>query len=234
MERKRPIRNLRYFFAELLILIIGITVSFALNEYWQQKREQKQEVVLLKSFKNNLVNDSTVLSVGVTFMEKQTESAQKLILLSPNTVYSDSLAMNVVTLLSYIAFDPQDITYEEMKSLGNSHIIQNDSLSKQLIGLYERAYEAIAEWSSIDSEHVKGKLIPYTIDHFPFAPNLNFSVLSDKKKRQLVASVQSDEFKHLVQWGFIYKASTMANFDNGLQTIRSIIKQIDDEIGDVK
>lgn len=234
MERKKPVRNLRYFLAELFILIIGITVSFALNEYWQQKREEKQEVVLLKSFKNNLVSDSTLLSLGVDFMESQTEAAQKLILLSPNAGYTDSLALNVVTLLSYIPFDPQDITYEEMKSLGNSQIIQNDSLSKQLIGLYESVYEAITEWSSIDSEHVKGKLIPYTIDHFPFAPNMNYSVLTDKKKKQLVASVQADEFKYLVQWGFIYKASSIATFDNGLQTIRSIIKQIDEEIGDVE
>ena len=61
MNKNRPTRNLKYFFAELMILIIGITASFALNEYWQQRMEMKQEVQLLNSFKNNLVNDSTML-----------------------------------------------------------------------------------------------------------------------------------------------------------------------------
>lgn len=232
MERKRPIRNLRYFFAELLILIIGITVSFALNEYWQKKREQKQEVALLRSFKNNLVSDSTLLSVGSDLIENQIKSAEKLILLDPKATFSDSLAFNVMTLLSYIPFDPQDITYEEMKSLGTTHIIQNDSLSKQLIGLYESIYEVVGEWAVIDSEHVKGKLIPYTIDHFPFAPNFNFSTLSSNKKKELVASIQSDEFKYLVQWGLLYKTSTKGAFQLGLDGIRSIVEQIDDQIGE--
>ena len=231
MERKRPIRNLRYFFAELLILIIGITVSFALNEYWLQKREQKQEVLLLQSFKNNLINDSLFFSTGIEILDSQIESAEKLVLLEPTVIYNDSLVLNVVTLLSYLPFDPQDVTYEEMKSLGNTHIIQTDTLAKQLIELYDRTYEVVAEWAAIDGDHVKNKLITYTIDHFPFAPNLNFTLLSDRKKRQFVTSIQTDEFKHLVQWALIYKASTRANFDNGLERIRSIIEQIDKEIG---
>lgn len=234
MERKRPVRNLRYFFAELLILIIGITVSFALNEYWLQKREEKQEVLLLQSFKNNLINDSLFFSTGIDILDSQIESAEKLVLLEPTATYKDSLVLNVVTLLSYLPFDPQDVTYEEMKSLGNTHIIQRDTLSKQLIELYDRTYEVVAEWAAIDGDHVKNKLITYTIDHFPFAPNLNFTLLSDRKKRQFVTSIQTDEFKHLVQWALIYKASTRANFDNGLKRIRSIIEQINLEIGVVE
>lgn len=229
MNKNRPSRNLKYFFAELMILIIGITVSFALNEYWQQKREEKQEVQLLKSFKANLINDSTVLSTGVEFMERQVESGRRLVLLDENSSFTDSTALDVVTLLSYIPFNPEDITYQEMKSLGTSHIIQNDSLSKEIIGLYERSYENTQEWCSIDADHVKDKLIRYTIEHFPFAPNLNFSALKPNKKRELMKLILTDEFKQLVQWGMLYKQSTKIQFEQGLISIRSIIEKIDDE-----
>lgn len=123
MNKNRPTRNLKYFFAELMILIIGITASFALNEYWQQRMEMKQEVQLLNSFKNNLVNDSTMLFAGIDIMTNQIESAQQLRLMSPDAAYTDSIALDVVTLLSYIPFNSEDITYQEMKSLGTTYII---------------------------------------------------------------------------------------------------------------
>jgi len=231
MNKNRPTRNLKYFFAELMILIIGITASFALNEYWQQRREMKQEVQLLNSFKNNLVNDSTMLFAGIDIMTNQIESAQQLILMSPDAAYTDSIALDVVTLLSYIPFNSEDITYQEMKSLGTTYIIQNDSLSKEIIGLYERAYETIYEWSDIDASHVKDKLITFTIDRFPFAPNLNFAYLRPAKKREFMTLIKTDEFKHLVQWGLLYKTSTKAVFEGGLVNIRSIINLIDTELG---
>ncbi len=229
MNKHRPSRNLKYFFAELMILIIGITVSFALNEYWQQKREEKQEIQLLKSFKANLINDSTLLSVGAEFMDSQVESARRLILLNENAPFTDSTALDVVTLLSYIPFTPEDITFQEMKSLGTSHIIQNDSLSKEIIGLYERSYENIQEWAGIDADHVKDKLITYTIEHFPFAPNLSFGAMKPNKKKEFMKIIQTDEFKHLIQWGMLYKQSTKIQFEQGLISIRSIIDKIDNE-----
>jgi len=85
--------------------------------------EMKQEVQLLNSFKNNLVNDSTMLFAGIDIMTNQIESAQQLILMSPDAAYTDSIALDVVTLLSYIPFNSEDITYQEMKSLGTTYII---------------------------------------------------------------------------------------------------------------
>lgn len=230
MNKNRPTRNFKYFFAELMILIIGITVSFALNEYWQQKREEKQEVTLLESFRANLINDSLWLTSGVEVMESQVKSAQNLLSLSPNASFTDSTALNVVTLLSYIPFNPEDITYQEMKSLGTNHIIQNDSLSKEIIGLYERSFENIGEWTRIDADHVKDKFIRFTIERFPFAPNLDFKRLSADKKREFMRLILTDEFRHLVQWGMLYKASTKAQFEQGLISIRSIVEKIDDQI----
>ncbi|OEK02164.1 hypothetical protein BFP97_11805 [Roseivirga sp. 4D4] len=230
MKKNGSSRNIKYFLAELMILIIGISVSFVLNEYRQQKKEERQEVQLLKSFKANLINDSTILSAGSELMSKQIESARRLILLPNDAPFKDSTALDVVTLLSYLPFNPEDITYQEMKSLGTTYIIQNDGLSKEIIGLYERSYENIHEWTSIDSDHVKNKLIKFTIDRFPFAPNLNFAVLRPAKQRELMSLIRTDEFRHLVQWGMLYKASTKAQFDAGIASIESIIKKIDAEI----
>jgi len=231
MKKNGSSRNIKYFLAELMILIIGISVSFVLNEYRQQKREEKQEVQLLESFKANLINDSTILSGGVELMTSQIESAQRLILLSKDAPFTDSTALDVVTLLSYIPFNSEDITYQEMKSLGNTYIIQNDALSKEIIGLYERSYENIREWTNIDANHVKDKLITYTIERFPFAPGLNFSVINTANKREFMSLIRTDEFKHLVQWGMLYKVSTKAQFEVGLTNIKSIIEKINEEIG---
>ena len=83
MKKESNFKKFRYFLAELLILIIGITASFALNEFRVNKQEQRQQKDLLKCFKANLVVDSTILHQGIKQLEGQLKNAQKYFPLPP-------------------------------------------------------------------------------------------------------------------------------------------------------
>ena len=229
MNRNSKTRSFKFFIAELLILILGISASFLLNEWRLNQEEKNQERDLLESFKANLVTDSTLIYGGIKTLNIQIERGGK-VLANNSGVYSDSLNFQVLSLLNYIPFRSNDITYEEMKSVGSSSIIHSDTLRAQLIGIYENGYELLNNWVDVDGDHIRNKLIPYVEENFPFAPNFNYYVTSAETKRKLMKAIQADEFKHLVQFGLSYKTNTKAIFELMLAEIRETIGLIDAEL----
>lgn len=222
-------RKFGYFFAEILILIFGISISFLLNEWRLNKQQGDQEQSLLRSFKDNLVTDSLMLHSAIQQLDTQVVNAQKVIAFEGDELTMETLT-HVVSLLNYVPFSSNDITYEEMKSVGSSRIIQNDSLIADLIGLYENNFEIVKTWSEIDGEHVRQRLIPYVETHFPFAPGLNFMLVDNRAQKQFLDEIQKDNFKHLVQFGMNYKATASTVIKSVLANIRKVISKIEKEL----
>lgn len=223
MARQNKNRNFGYFLAELVILVVGITASFMLNEYRISRAEARKEVELLQSFHDNLTSDSTLLSAYLDIYDKQIDFANSILSLDQNAAYTDSTARNVLGLLTYSPFTPSEITYQEMLSLGESHIIQNDSLLTSLISLYEVDYDVVQEWAEVDGQHIKERLIPFLMEHFPYTNGLNFPAMSSAKKRELMKQVNSDQFRYLIQFGAAYKTSTKAFYEGTLVKVRFLI-----------
>lgn len=230
MAGRKSNTNFGYFIAELLILVLGISASFALNEYRVARNERAQEDELLASFKENLVTDSLSLFAYVDIYKRQIEIGNSILNLPSDASYTDSTARNVLGLLSYSPFAPRVITYQEMKSLGRSHIIQNDSLLSDLIRLYEVNYEALQVWIDVDGQHVKERMIPHLMQNFPYVKGLNFATLGNSKKRELMKQINSDEYRYLVQFGVAYKTSTKGVYEGVLQEVRTLIDRLNSEL----
>lgn len=230
MSRQNKNRGFGYFLAELLILILGISASFILNEYRISKAEESKEIELLNSFHENLTIDSTLLSAYVNVYERQIEIANSILGLERNASYTDSTARNVLGLLSYSPFSPSEITYQEMKSLGQSHILQNDTLLTELITLYEVNYESLQQWTDVDGAHVKKQLIPYMMENFPYVNGLNFPTMTAAQKREFMRQVNSDRYRYLIQFAASYKVSTKTVYEGILNEVRNVIDMINQEL----
>lgn len=229
MERRKR-SGLKYYFAEIIILIFGISISFLLNEWRLNSQAQKEQIKLLEDFQSNLKADSTAISMIVKNLEMQQKASMALLQLKEEELFSDSTAVNFLRTLSYSPFTPTQITYEQMKSLGSSDLIENDSIVKQLVSLYEVSYKNVSEWTEIDGAHVKETLIPYTSQHMPFALYLNYPALDTKDKRRFMDELQKDQLKYIIQFLLLYKASTKVVFEATAKSIAQLLKAIDQEL----
>lgn len=229
MRRDKKSRGFGYFLAEIFVLILGISASFGLNEWRINQQERNQEKELLQSFKNNLAVDSLVIHHGLKQLKIQVKYGEKL-LRDNDELPMDSLIKFSIALLNYVPFNTNDITYQQMKSSGKTGLIQNDSLANQLIGLYENGFEILTTWTLIDSEHVRHKMIPYVEENFPFALGLQYGLADNSIQREFMRQVKSDRFKHLIQFGMSYKASTSYFYEQVLSEIREAIAMIDNEL----
>lgn len=230
MAGKKRKTDFGYFLAEVLILVLGISASFVLNEYRIARSESSGEKELLVSFRKNLRTDSTLLSTYLQLYENQIEIANSILDLEPNASFTDSTAQNVLGLLSYSPFTPSEITYQEMKSLGQSHIIDNDTLLTELVTLYEVNYENLMLWTEVDGQHVKEQMIPFMMDNFPYIKGLNYSAMGKAQKRELMKQINSDKYRYLVLFSLSYKNSTKAVYAGVLKEVCNLIEMINSEL----
>jgi hypothetical protein len=229
MDRNKRI-GIKYYFAEIIILIFGISISFLLNEWRLNSQAQKEQIKLLEDFQSNLKADSVAISLIVKNLDMQQKASMALLQLKEKEPFTDSTAVNFLRTLSYSPFTPTQITYEQMKSLGASDLIENDSLANQLVSLYEVSYKNVTEWTEVDGAHVKETLIPYTSQHMPFALYLNYPAMDAKRKERFMDELQKDELKYIIQFLLIYKASTKVVFDSTAKSIAQLLKEIDEEL----
>lgn len=225
-------RNLKYYIAELLILVLGISLSFLLNEYRVLQSEKKLERELLTQFRDNLILDSMAISAQLQSLEVRMKASRSLLSITSQTEYADSTARNLIFLMNYGGFYPTDITYHEMRSLGNSHLIKNKELLNELVQLYESDYDLVAEWASADRGFLLNDMLPYMNRNLPFARQFNFGVLPNAKKRDLMRVLMEDETRYLIQYSEIMKMGNTQVFQNANREVRRVIEMINKELGD--
>ncbi len=225
-------KNLSYYLAELLILVLGISLSFILNEWRQDRSERKLETELMMQFRENLILDSISLSAQIQSLDLRMKAAQNLLLVDESSPYSDTTARNLIFIMNFGGFYPTDITYQEMRSLGNSRLIKNKELLQEIIQLYETDFDLLAEWSNTDRAFVLNDLLPYMNRELPFARGLNFGTMSDAKKRQLMRVLIEDETRYLTQYSEIMKIGNKQVFERALGEVRRIIGMLNEELPD--
>ncbi len=232
MAYKSTPKPFRYYFAELLILVLGISLSFLLNEWRVGQSERNVEQNMLKQFRENLVKDSTNLSNGIEGLKIMLKASNDLLDLEAGDTYTDSVTINLINILNFSGFYPTDIAYEEMRSLGHSRLIRDKELIGGLIQLYESDYDLVAEWVGADRNFLLNDLLPHMNNHLPFARGLNFPALSDRKKRELVTQLVPDDTKYVIQSGQIMKAGTQQVYTIALTQVRKILTILEKEIED--
>ena len=232
MSSIRTKRNFKFYLAELLILVIGITLSFWLNDWREGKAEQNLEFDTLSQFRENMKNDSSVMSQNIELLATYVKTYSDLLLLEKNSLYQDSLSAKLVLVMSYFNFRPVDITYQEMQGLGNSRIIQDKALLNGIVELYNGVYGGLKEYLSADKNFNLNLMMPFITKNLPYAINFDFSSFSPAEKRRLMSVITSDEMKHLIQLDLVFKSASKVQFELCLNSVSELLRKIDNELAE--
>lgn len=228
MQRRK--KNLKYYMAELLILVLGISLSFLLNEWRVVRAERNLEEELLTQFRDNLILDSLSLSAQLNSLDLRMKAAQNLLRIEEDTPYNDTTARNLIFILNSGSFQPTDITYQEMRSLGKSRLIENKELLQETIQLYETDYDRLNEWVEADKTFLMNDLLPYMNRELPFARLYNFGALSPTKKREMMKVLIQDEARYMIQYNEILKGANKQVFELAMREVRRVIGMLNEEL----
>ncbi|MEE2728252.1 MAG: hypothetical protein VX792_14355, partial [Candidatus Latescibacterota bacterium] len=140
------------FFFEVAAIVVGLTISFLIDEWRQERKIQQEEVRILKSINEDLETDRQRAVEKIEFCEIDLLTFEKLI--DPtitSTVSVDTLNFWINKLIRFNGFMAGDHTYKnidaEMRTtLGNS------DLRKDLQNYYSYIYGLAHDWEDLEKQ----------------------------------------------------------------------------------
>ncbi|MDA0194299.1 MAG: DUF6090 family protein [Bacteroidetes bacterium] len=123
---------------ETLVVVVGIQMAFALNNWNEQRKIYKQEIELqvklnlnsnIKAFNQN-INEQKDITMSIDLILDHLENKKP---------YNDSLPFHFRKLMHLEQFTVSTSAYQRLKSSGFD-IIQSESLRIQIIQLFETTY----------------------------------------------------------------------------------------------
>jgi hypothetical protein len=163
------IKYLRYAIGEILLVVIGILIALQVNNWNENRKEQKQEIQIYTELESELLQNKKEILNTITKQKKRIKSTQSLIYdIVKKEPYSSTIYNRFVTASDEFQIIPETSAYEGLKNIG-LQILSNDSLRIRITNLYQLDFKHFDESGDKNSEYsIEGLLFPYQ-DKYLFA-----------------------------------------------------------------
>ena len=178
--------------ANLLVVILGISIAFYLESYKSAVDSSRQE----KKYMESLIDDLDADIQTIDILLQNNEGIMKaLISLSNASIGRESLGdsglVNSVFAIQYNPpFAPRRTTYESLKSSGKMDLINDFELRRKTIALYEQYYHGMNEYDVALSDHIRDFVKPFYIEEIKIKGRyeMNDDFLDSDKFRNIIFS----------------------------------------------
>lgn len=130
-------KDFRKYLIEILVIVIGITISFLVNEWREERKERQEEKEILTDIKYGLEKDKINIERCRTRFDIQMKSIDSVFVFLEKPKMDDRLQDLIPRSLFTTTFQPHTGAYDDLKGRGIS-IIQNDSLRDIIVTMFER------------------------------------------------------------------------------------------------
>jgi len=156
MKQKKNKRSWTYYFLELLVVFIGVTAGFLLNNWRYDNAELRLERKYLESFYADVEVDA--IDLDSLIFRSQTKADTLIGILRKSALIgeplSEKLAKSLVKeIMSLEWFVPANDTYEDMINSGNLNLVSNYKL-KEKISSYYSFQNQVANVEQFYSKHM--------------------------------------------------------------------------------
>jgi len=139
-------KYLKYAIGEILLVVIGILIALQVNNWNENRKNQREGMAILKNLKSELTEDFSMMAYTIERLKMRKASADYLYQLITNeaeSVATDSTAIVEALMRSgYIhKFVPPFAVYSEIQNSGKLNLIKSDSIKKYLANYKSRVEE---------------------------------------------------------------------------------------------
>lgn len=131
--------NWRYAIGELLIVITGISIAFALNSWASSIKDKDLKKEYLSSIKGDLTIDVQHLDSNCAELEMRIKYFQRMFAYMGREIPGkDSVAMGMFRFVDPVDFTPRETTLQSMKFSGDLKLINDLELKNTILNHYEK------------------------------------------------------------------------------------------------
>lgn len=191
-------------FIELIVVFIGITLAFMLNNWRESYKNQQLEKKYLIGFHDDIVHDYTQLDTIINANERKLCRANQVIkILKNGNLQTDSAMVFIGDMVQIHLFFPKVNTYESIKNSGNLNIITDYKLKETLIKYYQ-SFEGKKLQEDYYKLYINEYVIPFVYENMDF---LNQEIINKK-------SINNYEFNNLILGYYQLLVQLIDNYKN--------------------
>ena len=208
------------YFVELIIIIVGIMVSYLLNERRETNKIAEKKIHLISDINKDLYTDSLVLEQSLSFYKLVIKSHDSLLHDRSATFNKDSLNLYLDHFTSYYPFQENKTSYSRTLNDQNLSIEKEDTLLQTFINMHNYIYPNIHEWLGIEKEFILGTVLPYMDTNAPFIypspvqKSFDGEVFYTLRKK--------DAFMNYLKSGRLYKSSVLQVMEGTLNYLKVV------------
>lgn len=156
--------------ANLLVVILGISIAFYLEGYKEEENNRTQERKYLESLIKDLDTDIQTLDTLHAINKRISDALVTLSDASVGKPYgSDTALMNYTLTIQYNPpFAPQLTTYESLKASGKMGLIGSFEVRNEVVELYEQYYRGTNEYDAALNQHIRDFIKPFYMENVTF------------------------------------------------------------------
>lgn len=212
--------NWKYTFGEIIIVIIGITIAFTLNNFKENSVNRKEKAEYLENIKIDIENEKQQLEENIAKFENYIGKANILIpYLAGKKAGRDSIYNVVFELAHLINFTPLDVTYNTMINSGDFNLIKSFEIKSAIQKHYKGHNEITQAYNRQKAIH-ENFLAPYfiyEIDYIKIGKG-DYSFMDDKEIQNIVFSLMGT-----------YRIAIEAS-QKGIRSCENLIKILESEL----
>ena len=163
----KPRRRALEFLLQLLVVVLGVTISLGLDEWRASRGEARAGRELQAQLAADLRADLDALAVTIERNEQMAAAYRRLLAPEASALPDDSLDAYVDLAVSYNLFPAHDEAYEAMRQTGSSRLLRDPDLRAAIIRYHTRTLGRAAEWDDINRQFVLDRMIPYVEANAP-------------------------------------------------------------------
>ena len=172
----------------LIVVILGISIAFMLENWKQSRSDRALEITYLKNFSDNLMQDALELDSIINAVQvKSYLLGSYLNDLQRGQISQDKAQHVLYELMQNHHFVPVQVTYESLKSSGNMNIVSDEDLKSVLVAYYIM-YDELKLKEDVFFDYLQAFIFPFVYKHMDFASGQIMNM----------SHIQGIEFKNIV------------------------------------
>jgi len=221
IDEKNLKKYLLYAIGEILLVMIGITLAFQVDNWNENRIKKIAEIRIYKNIKDQIIGDKDLIQGQIVYNNYYMDLFEyaKEIILANDRSKMDTLGSIATKLTSYSDFDKKGNIYETMVNSGEIQLLHSQNVVNRIRWLEER-YNYINRMENIHYDVVINYVAP-NITTF-----LNF-VSDEVIKPEQVYSVEFQNLIYLLLQIMVEKDNT---YLSAINEIDGIIALIDEEL----
>ncbi|MEQ8927527.1 MAG: DUF6090 family protein [Fulvivirga sp.] len=173
-------------FVNLIVVITGISVAFALNNWNEEKKTDELHDTYIQAMIDDLDSDIAELDSMVVREKENLAIFRRVLDRSKPVLSDDSLNIAFARIASLTSFSSKNITYESIKSSGKFELL-NLKLRIDIIEFYHSGYNQIDEIEKYYRMNFDNQIIPILLNEaYGTSSGLNKDVLNSDKFRTVM------------------------------------------------